>query len=94
MKWPQNVIIAFSVGSLIFTLASHDVKKDLAIVDHLFVEVSPVINLLTCICGSCIIYALVPLFIEILSYLGILSTSFDIMFIFQIFHLKQELKDS
>ena len=71
-----------SSGSLIPTSASHDVEKDPAIVDHLFAEVFLVLNLLILTKSLCIIDALAPLSINILTYLGDFSASFSVTLIF------------
>ena len=74
-------VVTLSSESIIPTSASHDIVKDLAIVDHLFTEIELVFYLLILTLESCIIYAVAPLSIKILMYLGLWSMPFGIIFI-------------
>ena len=73
--------VTFNLENLIFTSASHNVKKDPAIVDHLFMEVFLVLNLFVHTNESWMIDALAPLSIKIFIYLEVLHTSFGKMLI-------------
>ena len=73
--------VTLSSGSLILTLASHDVEKDPFIVDHLFAEVPLVLNLLIVMWVWCIISDLLPLSIKSLTYFGVPGMLFDVIYI-------------
>ena len=76
MKWWKTMNRKINSGSLVLTSAMHDVKKDPAIVDHLFAEVFLVLSLFVRMDESKMINTRILLSIRIFTYLELLRKSF------------------